>query len=53
MASAWEPVIISAALTPDPAAVGTPVLLQVAVMDAQFVEQTDVRMSGEFRAGEV
>lgn len=51
--SEWTPLIISATLTPNPAQAGEPVLLQVAAIDVQVVEQTEVRASGEFRAGEV
>lgn len=47
------PAVISAKLSPNPATVGEAVLLQVAAIDVQIVEQTEVRASGEFRAGEV
>lgn len=53
MDGTWEPVVISAKLSPNPATVGDTVLLQVAAIDVQSVEQTEIRTSGEFRAGEV
>lgn len=53
MASEWNPLIISAVVTPNPATVGETVVLQVAAIDVQTVEQTEARLSGEFRAGEV
>lgn len=53
MAAEWNPLIISAVMTPDPAMVGGTVLLQAVVIDAQTVEQTETRMSGELMSGEV
>lgn len=53
MSNEWEPLIISAKLTPDPATVGTAVLLQVAAIDVHTVEQVELRQAGEFQAGVV
>lgn len=53
MANEWSPLIITAVMTPNPVTVGELVLLQAAVIDVQSVEQTEVRVSGEFRSGEV
>lgn len=53
MSNEWEPLIISAKLTPNPAVVGTAVLLQVAAIDVQTIEQVEARQSGEFQAGVV
>lgn len=51
--SEWSPLIISAAITPNPVTVGAAVLLQAAVIDVQSIEQTEARACGEFCAGEV
>lgn len=54
MSNEWEPLIISAKLTPDPATVGTAVLLQVSAIDVHTVEQqVELRQAGEFQAGVV
>lgn len=53
MASEWSPLVVSAVMAPNPATVGDTVLLQAVVIDVQAVEQTENRMSGELRSGEV
>lgn len=53
MAEEWSPIVISATLTPAAANVGDSVLLQVIVLDAQTIEQEEIRVSGEFQSGEV
>lgn len=51
--STYQPVILTAELRPNPATVGETVLLSVSALDVEIIEQTEARMSGELRAGEV
>lgn len=52
MATTYAPVIIGAALAPNPARAGEPVLVSIAAMDVECVPSTQVITAGEFAAGE-
>lgn len=49
----WEPVVITAAVSPRSAAVGELVRLSVLATDVLVEETESVALSGEFKAGEV
>ena len=53
MNSTFTPVIISALLTPNPAQVGSPVLISVAATDVEAIPSTVDYRSGELVSGEV
>lgn len=53
MAEEWNPVILTAIFTPNPADVGESILVQVLAADVQTVEQTDLKLTGEALTGEV
>lgn len=50
---AWVPVIVGAALTPNPARAGETVLVSVSAIDFDMVPSPQVITAGEFTAGEV
>jgi len=53
MATTYEPVIIGAALTPNPPQTGQRVLISVTAIDLEIVQTAQVITSGEFTSGEV
>ena len=49
----WKPLIITANCTPNPVAVGSPLLISAMVIDAQVGETPETFYSNEIRSGEV
>ena len=53
METVWEPLIVTATFSPNPATTGQTVTLSVLALDVFGDEQTEARLSGEFVSGEV
>lgn len=49
----WQPVILSAEVTPNPATTGRSLVIRVLALDVFGAEQTEMRLVGEWYSGEV
>lgn len=49
----WQPLIISASFTPNPAEAGASLLISAVIVDVFGTEQEEVRYPSEFYSGEV